>query len=180
MTKSALVLAAGFIGVVYSSSAQDECHPEVIAPSFAALSQPGSSLRANPDSAIRSRNIILVNAYDNLPSLTLADRGLFFFPRTFGWIEAEQPDLLPAFSAQQSFRVASRSEPSRNVGDKALDLIPRFDYAGGEVGVFYGKSTGKFDREVKQGYILGEVIDGNTHITVGASYQESNGHLPRR
>ncbi len=60
----------------------------------------------------------------------------------------------------------------------AVSLLPKFDYAGGEVGFFYGKSSGKFGREVEAGYIFGEVVDGNTHISAGASYEHSNGRVP--
>ena len=66
----------------------------------------------------------------------------------------------------------------RDSSNTAVDLLPKFDYAGGEVGVFYGKSSGKFGREVAAGYIFGEVVDGNTHITVGASYEHSSGRVP--
>ncbi len=68
---------------------------------------------------------------------------------------------------------------ARDSGGKAVGLLPSFDYASGEVGFFYGRSTGKFGREVKQGYILSEMGDDKTHITVGASYEETSGRVPR-
>jgi hypothetical protein len=52
-------------------------------------------------------------------------------------------------------------------------------YYSGEVGVFYGRSSGKFEREIMQTYFLGEVGNEKFHITVGAAYEESNGRLPR-
>jgi hypothetical protein len=44
----------------------------------------------------------------------------------------------------------------------------------GEVGFLYGRSTGKFGGDVKQTYMIGEVGDDKVHITVGASYEDSN------
>jgi hypothetical protein len=52
-------------------------------------------------------------------------------------------------------------------------------YYSGEMGFFYGRSSGKFDREIMQTYFLGTVGNERFQITVGAAYQESNGSLPR-
>ncbi|PYJ69024.1 MAG: hypothetical protein DME75_11860 [Verrucomicrobia bacterium] len=52
-------------------------------------------------------------------------------------------------------------------------------YYGGEVGVFYGHSSGKFSGDDFGTYILGDAGNDKFHITVGASYEESSGHLPR-
>jgi outer membrane receptor protein involved in Fe transport len=52
-------------------------------------------------------------------------------------------------------------------------------YAGGEIGFFYGRSGGKYDREDIQSYIIGGVGNEKFNITVGAAYQESSGHIPR-
>jgi hypothetical protein len=52
-------------------------------------------------------------------------------------------------------------------------------YYSGELGVFYGRSSGKFGREIMQTYFLGEVGNEKFHITVGAAYEESNGRHPR-
>ncbi len=59
-----------------------------------------------------------------------------------------------------------------------MNFLPKFDYATSEVGLFYGKSTGQYGREVKAGYILSEIVEGNTHISVGVSYEESTGRRP--
>ena len=107
---------------------------------------------------------VLINSWYGNGPLTLLDRRLFSFPGAFGWVEASDETFLPAFSAQEVPR----------------DLFRKPDYVGGEVGVFYGTSLGgKFSREVEQGYILGEIVDGNTRIQVGASYGRSSGNGPR-
>ena len=39
------------------------------------------------------------------------------------------------------------------------------------MGFIFGKSLdGRFDRELEGGYILGEIMSGQTHLEVGASY----------
>ena len=51
-------------------------------------------------------------------------------------------------------------------------------YSGGEVGVFYGKSLGKYSREDFETYIIGTVGNDKFQITAGASYGESSGEIP--
>jgi hypothetical protein len=58
-----------------------------------------------------------------------------------------------------------------------LRLTP--DYVGGEVGFFYGRSTGKFGGDAMGRYILGTTGNDKFQISVGASYEEWNGRIPR-
>jgi len=53
-------------------------------------------------------------------------------------------------------------------------------YYGGEVGVFYGHSSGKFGGDEFGTYIEGGVGNDKFQINAGASYQEWNGRVPRR
>jgi len=46
---------------------------------------------------------------------------------------------------------------------------------GGEVGLFYGKSGGKYGREDLGAHIIGTVGNDKFQITAGATYQESEG-----
>ena len=50
---------------------------------------------------------------------------------------------------------------------------------GGEVGVFYGKSGGRYGREDFETYMVGTVGNDKVSITAGASYQETTIHAPR-
>jgi hypothetical protein len=52
-------------------------------------------------------------------------------------------------------------------------------YYGGEVGMSYGKSTGKYGGEEFVSYIFGTVGNDKFQITAGASYQESHFRFPR-
>ncbi len=53
-------------------------------------------------------------------------------------------------------------------------------YVGGEVGVFYGSSSGKFGGNDFQTYIEGTVGNDKLQITAGAAYEQSNVRIPRR
>ncbi len=52
-------------------------------------------------------------------------------------------------------------------------------YYGGELGLFYGHSSGKFGGDEFGSYLIGGVGDDKFTITVGAAYQESNYRIPR-
>ena len=120
------------------------------------------------------------------PSLTLSDGRLFSFsgavvpPSFFNWMDPT-PDFLPALSApEQSGRATTSKTSSKDSSKEVVDVRPNlFDYASGEVGFLYGRSTGKYGRDYMQGYIFGEVGDDKFRISVGASYEESNGRIPR-
>lgn len=173
MTKRALFAVAGFLGCCLSLSAQ-ETQPSV---PFT-LSQPGQSGVVDTRAA---RFSTLNSAYYAFPSLTLLDGRLFSLSNAYNWIEATTPDFLPAVSPEVAPRVSTAARSGRDSGNKVVDVRPKFfDYVGGEVGVLYGRSIGgKFSREVKQGYILGEMGNDKTQISVGAFYEESSGRVPR-
>lgn len=83
---------------------------------------------------------------------------------------------------------AAASAPARTAGfdpskDSPTQITPvQRDpiYCGGEVGVFYGHSSGKFGGDDFGSYLVGTVGNDKFQITAGASYDESNFHLPRR
>lgn len=45
-------------------------------------------------------------------------------------------------------------------------------YTTGEIGLLYGRSTGRHGLETEQGYIFGQTGNDKIQISVGASYQE--------
>jgi hypothetical protein len=174
MIKRALPAVAAFFAVCFSLSAQS------LGPGFFTLNQSGPGGVVGARSALGRTDMLLNNAYDGLPSLTLADGRLFSFPSAFGWMEVTPtPDFIPATILEEPRRLAPATTYRTDAGTKAVDLLPKFDYAGSEVGLFYGRSTGKSSREVEAGYILSEIVDGNTHIIFGASYGHSSGREPR-
>jgi hypothetical protein len=80
-------------------------------------------------------------------------------------------------SGSRRSRAATRDDLPVNVAD--IPLRSKYQL-GGEVGFFYGKSTGKYGGEDYAAYITGTLATENFQITAGASYQESTFRVPRR
>ena len=181
MGKGALSTMAAILGVCFSLSAQEIRIPSSIQPASLALSQASPREMVEGRVALKGINNfrMLNNAWYGSGPLTLVDGRLFSFPRAFGWVEATPSDFLPAFTTQALPRATPVTILSGDTDSEAVDLPHQFDYVGGEVSVFYGRSLGKSKREVVQGSFLGEVVDGNTHVIVGGSYGHSSGHVPR-
>ena len=80
---------------------------------------------------------------------------------------------------------ATADSPPGNLGTDGKDLpgmmmsLPDQVYYGGEVGVLYGRWTGKGGGDLMQSYILGTVGNDKFQISVGAEYEESSGHSAR-
>ncbi len=122
------------------------------------------------------------NAALHLPYLSLADGGSFSFVSAFDRMEAAPADIvLPTLVVRQPRRVAAVSAVSLPDSSKEVAEVrrPLFDYAGGEVGILYGRSSGKFGREVESGYIFGEVGNEHMQLSAGASYEHTSGRVPR-
>jgi iron complex outermembrane receptor protein len=116
-----------------------------------------------------------------LPALTLLDGQRFPI-----WDALGRPGMTPfglfpvAFlSAVEVQKVNASPMYGTDSPGGVVNLRLNRDYSGGEMGVLYGKSSGKFGREEKQSYILGGVGDEKFHITAGAAYEESSGRAPR-
>jgi hypothetical protein len=161
MTKRALSAVAGFLSLSLSLSAQQADRPW---DAFGALNQ--SSV--------------------HLPSLLLSNAQHFFFSTGFNWMEPTSPDFLPALSAPSTTaprrtNAASGTTPDQDSSKELVDMRRSnlFDYATGEVGFLYGRSSGKYGVSSEQGYIMGEVGNDKFHISAGASYENLSGRLPR-
>lgn len=156
MSKRALCAIAGLLGFCFSLMAQQSDQPDV--------------LRALNDNFVR------------FPSLALSDGASFTFASV---VETTAPDFLPPLnmaSATATPRRAARQTAALNDSSKETVTPERtnlFDYATGEIGFLYGRSTGKFDREVEAGYILGAVGNDHFQISAGAAYEHSSGRVPR-
>jgi hypothetical protein len=155
MTKRALSAVAGFFGLCLPLSAQQTDRPDI----FSALN----------------------NSLPRLPSLALSDTQRFSFSSAFNWIEPTPPDFLPALQATALPRANASAMPGKDSSKDVVDMQRSnlFDYASGEVGFLYGRSIGKFSREVEQRYIFGEVGNDKFHINAGASYENWSGRFSR-
>jgi hypothetical protein len=161
MTKRALFAVAGFLSLCLPLSAQQPYRPDL----FSAL-----------------------NNSISLPSLALSDGQLFSFsgavaaPFSFGWMQPALPDSLPALRTTAAPTRANTAATDPKDSSKEVVDVQRsnlFDYATGEVGFLYGRSTGKFSGDLEQGYIFGEVGNDKVHISVGAAYENSNVRFSR-
>lgn len=120
-------------------------------------------------------------AQPNRPlSLSLENRDRFFFATSFGTVQATS-DFLPTFSPTGPRRIVA---PAMLDSKDSLDNVVEFEStdrirASGEMGFLYGKSTGKYDREDFQAYIIGTVGNDKFSITAGYLHQESSGQVPR-
>ncbi len=182
MSTRTLSAVAGFLWVCLSVSAQETQRPGQIGPEIFTMGQ-NAAMSPHLGNARMDSLTALDHSLYAFPSLALSDGGRFSFFSALSWMT---PDFLPELNAEEAPRavrhtaVASTTTTGRDSDGKQLvALRPTFDYVGGEVGVFYGRSSGKFGRDVVQGYILGEAGNDKLHISVGASYEESNGRLPR-
>jgi hypothetical protein len=120
--------------------------------------------------------------------LTLSDLQPFAFsgavvpPLLFSWMETTAPVdvVLPTIIVKAppgaTAYAASLDDSSKEVVDVRRS---HSYYAGGEMGALYGRSSGKFGREVEEGYIVGGVGDDKFNITVGAAWEHSSGRVPR-
>ena len=164
MTKRALSAVTGFLSLCLTLSAQQAFRPD----GFSALNY--SLLR--------------------LPSLNLSDGGPFSFSGAaapsflFNWMEPTS-DFLPALNMASMTARSQRANASAvSPTDSSKDVVDvqrsnLFDYAGGEAGFLYGRSSGKFGRDVEAGYIFGEVGNDKFHISVGAAYENLSERFPR-
>jgi hypothetical protein len=118
---------------------------------------------------------------DDIMMLTLSAGQRLPASSESGWTGMAQLDYfedeLPSAAEVQQANAApidGKDSPSEVVNSQLNPI-----YYSGEVGFFYGRSSGKFDREIMQTYFLGGVGNEKFQITVGAAYQESNGSIPR-
>jgi hypothetical protein len=160
MIKRALSAVAGLLGLCIPLFAQQTYRPD-------------------PLSAL--------NKSISLPSLSLSDGQRFSYsgavasPFSFSWMESTPPDFLPPLSTTAPPRATAAAAYPKDSFKEVVDLRKPdlFDYAHGEIGFLYGRSTGKFSGDVEQGYFIGDVGNDKVHITAGASYENSSGRFPR-
>jgi hypothetical protein len=114
----------------------------------------------------------------SLAPVTIAQMSLLSYPTEFGLFGATPLDYLAPVMGPY---------PTRSIGKPVSpgfrDLpafLSSFNHASGEVGFFYGKGAGKLDLETTSSYIIGEIDNGTTQITVGASYNKVSARQPPR
>jgi hypothetical protein len=187
MIKCALVIALGFLGFCFPLAAQqtkrvERTKDETKTPRQLrrpnALDAPARLTLSRPEVFSAMHGSSFTDAY-----LTLALFNGSGLPASseLGWtgmppVDPFQDDLPSAAELQQAY--------SASVDGKDLPaeiVSPPFSpfYYSGEVGVFYGRSSGKFEREIMETYFLGQIGNDKFQITVGGAYGESNVNAPR-
>jgi hypothetical protein len=168
--KCTLVFAAGFLSLFFSAAAQETLD----APSTLSLYRPDVFSTVDSSALIHQLPVFALLDGQRLPvSTDLGRMGiapLNLFPAAF---------FVPA-STQQAKAV--RTNAPADAKDSLIEVIssPLHPvYAMGEVGVLYGRWSGKSSGDLWESYMLGAVGNDKFQITVGAAYEESSGHFPR-
>jgi hypothetical protein len=186
MIKRSLVIAFGFLGFCFPLMAQQTKHVERTKSEpgtprqlrASALDTPARLTLSHPEVFRAMHGSSFTDAY-----VTLA---LFNGQRSTasseGWtgmapLDPFQDDFPSAAELEQanSAPVDGKDLPSGGIVSPPLSPF----YYGGEVGVFYGRSSGKFEREIMETYFLGTIGNDKFQITVGGAYGESNVNAPR-
>lgn len=171
-----LLLVATLLGVSSFAFAQETPSSSAQGAARFTLEPPLWGGYVNPLAPVGSANSFrsLNSAWYGPVAITL-DARQFSFPHAFGWVEAQAESYLPAFTTAALPPGNAATSRTRNAVHQPVTLLPRFDYIGGEAGFFYGQSIGgKNRRDVEAGYLFSEIVEGNTHISVGISYQHSD------
>ena len=177
MTKRVVLGVAAFLSFCLSLGAEQPARALSLAQLNSLAPQNSRSLFFQPTVFSRLGNPLLI---DGSPGpATFSSRETFSLATTFN-LAGTPTSFLPTTMAMQS---PSRSVPATSSKDKdssdyPLDLRPGY-YVTGEVGFVYGRATGKFGGDYKEGYIIGEVGNDKIHITAGASYEDWNGRTLR-
>jgi hypothetical protein len=178
MNKRGLLPVVVFLGLCFALAAQQASgSPPGHGDTFT-LAQLRNIAAASHDSVLLQPS--LFNSLDNpVFGLPFSNREVFSLSTTFNLMGTVPRSFLPLSTAMESPRASLPPTSTKDSSDRLFDLRPNFNYVTGEVGFMYGRSSGKFGGEYKEGYIFGEVGNERIHISAGASYEEWNGRVPR-
>jgi hypothetical protein len=186
MIKRVLVIVLGFLGFCFPLTARQTKRvertknetrtPRQLRPS--ALDTPARLTLSRPEVFSPMHGWSFTDTY-----LTLA---LFHGQRLPASTELGWTGMAPLDPFQDDLPSAAESEQANSAPVDGKDLpseivsppLSPFYYSG-EVGVFYGRSSGKFEREIMETYFLGTIGNDKFQITVGGAYGESSGSALR-
>jgi hypothetical protein len=147
---------------------------------MAAVLSLGLSLSAQPTN--RVEKLLLNDSLPRFSSLALSNAQYVFLSTGLNWLQPTPADFFPRLPAAPETKTVAREDSAKDSSKETVDLSRKnlVDYVHGEVGFLYGRSTGKFDREVEQGYVIGTAGNDRFQITAGASFENWSGRVPRR
>ena len=182
MIKRALAIALGFLAFCFPLTAQQTSRVERTKDKAATPPQLRPSALGNPARLILSQPEFLSAMHgsavtDDLMMLTLSVGQRLPASSELGWMGMPPLDYFQDAAEVEKSNAApvdGKDSPSEMVSSPLSPI-----YYSGEIGVFYGRSSGKFDREIMQTYFLGQIGNDKFQITVGGAYGESNVNAPR-
>ena len=173
MIKRALLVALGFLALCFPVAAQ-QTTPSLDASSAFALYRP--EIFSTVDSLALIDRLPVLNFLDGTRLPVSSEMG------RMGTARLDLPSLafLSAAKVQKINAAPVSGKDGKDSHAEVVSLPVNPVYYGGEMGVFYGHSSGKFGGDEFGTYIEGGVGNDKFQINAGASYQEWNGRVPRR
>jgi hypothetical protein len=184
MVKRAFCVALGLVGACFPASAQQANHPAWPVGAF----DPAFALNLYQPKISRAGDSFLL--FHRGPVRTWSDGGWLASENALTQIGMASLGLFPAAFLPPEFfgdvsgpkgngAGISRSENSKTDGkDSAGEIMePSLGriYYGGEVGVLYGRWSGKGGGDMWETYVVGTVGNDKFQITAGAAFDEWNG-----
>lgn len=182
MNKGALTVVLGFLSLCLPLAAQ-QTEDETITlgqlRNTSALDAASALTLYQPDIFVTVDSSILIHG---LPVPTLLDGRRFPVSSELARMGMTPLDLFPValMNPVPAPEVsASSTRDADSLGELESLRLKRGLYTSGEMGVFYGTTTGKFGYQTKQSYIQGTVGNDKFQITAGVSSEESSWRFPR-
>lgn len=175
MVKRTLLAILGWSGFLVSVTAQEP----IVLEATSTLEQL-NLYRPEFVSAIDSSQLL-----EQLPMPNFIGEQFFPVPIQFGWMDLPSADIFPvvyvqAARPQKTAHLAAKDgKDAKDSSGEVISSPLNPYYYGGEIGAFYGHSSGKFGRDDFGSYITGTVGSDKLQISVGASSEESSGRFPR-
>lgn len=179
MVKRALPVVLGFLGLCLPLAAQQTDEETITLEQLqltSALDTASALTLYQPDTFSTSGNSVLIHGF---PALTLLDGRRFSISGPLGRLTPLDVFPVAFLSSVDVQKINASPMYGTDAPGGVVNLRLNRNFAGGEFGVFYGKSDGKFGHEDKQAYIIGGVGNEKVQITAGAAYEESSGNVPR-
>ena len=183
MIRRGVSVAVGLLGVCFAVAAQQT--------NWRAATQNASALSLYQPKIFSAKDSSLL--FHKGPVYAWSDGGRLASNNALAEIGMASLDLFPvAYLPPNTSGVATAKKGSAAVdssrgtfesdGKNLSGMImspPDQVYYGGEVGILYGRWTGKGGGDLMESYILGTVGNDKFQISVGAEYEESSGHSAR-
>ena len=185
MIRRVLSVAVGLLGVCFGLAAQQTNSRA------ATQNEHASALSLDQPKILSAKDSSLL--FHKGPVYAWSDGGRLASQNALAEIGMTSLDLFPvAYSPPNASGVATArrgnattDSPPGNFGTDGKDMpgimmsLPDQVYYGGEVGVMYGRWTGKGGGDLMESYMMGTVGNDKFQISVGAEYEESSGRSAR-